>query len=84
MKNKVLLLTLSIILLSAAIFAYLWTRGMFIAKPNNTTELTQLETYSDSDDVEKIEEDIDGTDVENVDAEMTQIEMELEASLDDL
>ena len=37
-----------------------------------------------SDDVEKIEEDIDGTDVENVDAEMTQIEMELEASLDDL
>ena len=79
MKNKGILVLLSILVIVLSFFAYLissnkLTSSVDVAYKN---EIQKMENVSDSDSLDDIEKDLDDTDLDSIDAELTLIENEL-------
>lgn len=77
MKNSfTILLILSSVVIVLAIFVYSASSKI---SPSATyeREITRIETTSNSDEVDSIEEDLEQTDIDSLDSELTLIEAEL-------
>ncbi len=74
-NNFVLILTVAVIIF-LGIFAYFFSNSDISFKQ----EIAKLKTQSSSNEVGSIEQDILGTDLSNLDKELSEIEKEIEAA----
>lgn len=79
MKSKGILVLLSILVIVLGFFAYLISSNKLASPVNVVYEknIQEIEDVSKSDDLDDIEYDLDNTDLENIDTELTLIEGEL-------
>lgn len=79
MKSKGILVLLSILVIVLGFFAYLISSNKLTSPVNVVYEkdIQKIEDVSESDDLDDIEYDLDNTDLENIDTELTLIEGEL-------
>lgn len=79
MKNKGILVLLSILVIVLGFFSYLISSNKLTSPVNITYEkdIQKIEDVSKSDDLDDIEYDLDNTDLENIDTELALIEGEL-------
>lgn len=88
MKNKTILPLLAILAIFLAAFVFLLSSKYLVPNDNFSKEVSEIETTSDSDEIEAIEEDITNTDtdslLDDVDSEMDSIEKELDAALNEI
>lgn len=77
MKNKLVISLLAILVLALGLLAYVMSQSNMGITKNYEREIERVETISESDETETIEEDLDNTDFENIDAEINLIEAEL-------
>ncbi len=82
-NNKIVILILSaglIILISVLFFPNIF--GRKIAQPiREDSEIVQIKTQSKDTSVDSIQNDLNKTDVENIDKEMDSIEKEIDTSI---
>jgi len=62
------------------IFSFFSQKRAPVTPEKASTEIRQIQTQSQSDDVEAIEKDINDTDLSEIDREISAIEKELNAS----
>lgn len=77
MKNKLVISLLAILVLVLGVFAYVMSQSNMGSTKNYEREIQRVEEVSDSDEAETIEEDLNNTDYDNIDAEISLIEAEL-------
>lgn len=77
MKNKLVISLLAILVFVLGLFAYIMSSDNFATNKTYEREITKTETISESDSTTSIEEDLEDTDLENLDAELSLIEAEL-------
>lgn len=77
MKNKLVISLLAILVFVLGLFAYVMTNSNMGTEKNYEREITKVETISESDEVDDIESDLEDTDFENIDSEISLIEAEL-------
>lgn len=77
MKNKLVISLLAILVLALGLLAYVMSQSNMGITKNYEREIKKVETISESDETETIEEDLDNTDFENIDAEISLIEAKL-------
>lgn len=77
MSNKLLLSLLAGLVLVLGIFAYLNFSQKIASTKVFEKEVTKIENVSESNEIDAIEEDLNQTDLENLDQELTSIETEL-------
>lgn len=81
MKNKGIISLLAILALVLGVFAYFLSTGYLKSDKSIDRELSKVENVSTSDEVADIETDLNATDLNNIDAEMNQIQSELDAAV---
>lgn len=84
MKNKLVISLLALLAIVLAVFIYVITTGNLQTNVSYQKELQQAEKMSDSNEIEDIEKDINETDLGNIDAELDDIENELDAAVNSL
>ena len=77
MKNHGIIALLCILALVLGIFGYLLATEKLTNPLEFEREIVKVETVSESDETEDIEEDLEQTDVESGDEELLKIESEL-------
>lgn len=77
MRNKLVIALLATLVFVLGLFAYIMSDDNFGTSKTYEREITQVETISESDSATDIEEDLENTDLENIDAEISLIEAEL-------
>lgn len=77
MKKKGIIALLAILALVLGIFAYLFSTNTLVSPIKYEKELAKVEQMSDSDDISDIEKDLEETDLDNLDSELSDIETEL-------
>jgi len=77
MKNKLVISLLAILVLVLGVFAYVMSQSNMGSTKNYEREIQKVEEVSDSDEAETIEEDLNNTGYDNIDAEISLIEAEL-------
>jgi hypothetical protein len=80
MKNRGIIALLCILALVLGVFSYLLATEKLTNPLEFEREITKVETVSESDETEAIEEDLEETDVESGDEELLKIESELNSS----
>ncbi|KKP46432.1 MAG: hypothetical protein UR39_C0016G0003 [Candidatus Woesebacteria bacterium GW2011_GWA1_33_30] len=78
MKNKIVIALLAILVLVLAGVAYLFSTNTLVSPAKFEKEITKVEETSKSDEVVEIEDDLDTTNLDNLDMELVDIEAELE------
>lgn len=78
MKNKLTISLLAIMVLIVGFVAYLFSSKTLISPDRFENEIAKVETTSDSTEIEDIEKDLNGTDLDNLDTELSDIEAELD------
>lgn len=77
MKNKLVISLLAILVIVLGLFAIIMSSKDVAFPKKYERQITKVEQTSDSDDVESIEKDLDETDYDNLDAELVDIQAEL-------
>lgn len=77
MKNKAVISLLAILTFVLGLFAIIMTDNRMATDNKYKREILKTESISQSDETESIEEDLLETDLDNLDAEMSLIEAEL-------
>lgn len=80
MKNKGIIALLCILALVLGVFGYLLATENLTSPKEFEREITKVETISESDETDAIEEDLEETDIESGDEELLKIESELYSS----
>lgn len=80
MKNRGIISLLSILALVLGGVAYLFTSNKLENPKIYEAELQKYENVSNSDEVSDIETDLNNTEVDSIDYEISQIEAEINAS----
>lgn len=84
MKNRAIISLLAILALVLGVFAYLISNKTLVPADKFGNEINSIEDVSESDEIDDIQEDIDNTEVENIDSEMVEIESEIDAAINNL
>lgn len=77
MKNRGIIALLAILIIVLSFFAYLMSSKNLISPKTFEREITKIETVSEPDTVDAIEKDLKETDITNLDAELDQIEADI-------
>jgi len=77
MAGKGVIALLSLLVLVLAGVAYIFSNNMLASPAKFEKEIAKVEEISESDDVSEIEVDLDATKFDNLDAELSDIEAEL-------
>ncbi|MDP3917737.1 MAG: hypothetical protein Q8Q30_01000 [Candidatus Woesebacteria bacterium] len=77
MKSKLVISLLAILVIVLAVFGYLMSSKELVSPKTFEREITKVETVSELDTVEDIEKDLTETDLTNLDAELDQIEAQI-------
>lgn len=77
MKNKLVISLLAVLVIVLAVFVFTLSSDVLVSPKTFEREITEVETVSDSDEVESIEVDLKETDLDNLDNELSDIETEL-------
>ena len=78
MKNKLVISLLSILVLVLGVFAYVLSSKTLESTKSFERDITKVESTSDSDEVDSIEADINATDLDSIDKELTDIQTEIQ------
>lgn len=78
MKNKLVISLLAILVIVLGVLGYVISSNKSLTETKNfEREITKVETVSETDDIDSIEEDLKATDLDNLDQELSSIETEL-------
>ncbi|HCR35729.1 hypothetical protein A2130_02920 [Candidatus Woesebacteria bacterium GWC2_33_12] len=77
MKSKSIIVFLAILVLVLAGISYLFSTNTLTKPAKFEREITKIETVSESDETSDIETDLNETDLDNLDFELSNIEAEL-------
>ena len=77
MKNKLTIALLAIIVLIVGFVAYLFSSNTFISPIKFEKEISKVEQTTNSDQTSDIEKDLEETNLDNLDTELSAIEVEL-------
>ena len=77
MKNKGIIVLLSILVLLLALIGYLVSTKTLVSPVRYEREIAKVETVSNSDEVVDIEKDLNETELDNLDTELLNIGSEL-------
>lgn len=77
MNSKGIIVLLVILVLVLGVVAYLFSSNTLVSPAKYEKEIVKVETMSESDNVSDIEDDLDATEFDNLDAELSIIEAEL-------
>lgn len=77
MKNRLVISLLAILVIVLVVFVFTMSTNDLTSPKTFEREITKVETISESDDVDTIEADLNATDLDNLDQELSSIETEL-------
>lgn len=77
MKNKGIIVLLVLLVLILSFVSYLFSSNNLIFPAKYENEIVKIEKMSDSDEITDIENDLDATEFGNLDAELSNIDTEL-------
>lgn len=77
MKNKGILVLLSLLIIVLGFFAILISSNKLTSSTKYESDIKKIETVSNSDELSDIEKDLNETNLDTIDVELAQIENEL-------
>jgi len=80
MKNKLVISLLAILVIVLGVFAYTISLENSVSSKTFEKEITKVETVTNSDQTADIENDLNETNIDNIDSELLQIEAELSSN----
>lgn len=78
MKNRLVVSLLAILVIVLVVFVFTISSDVLVSPKTFEREITKVETISESNDIDTIEADLNATDLDNLDQELSSIETELD------